>query len=341
MIQLDGIIFNLQTGGGISVYERRILEYFTKKNQDYLLTLYGQIPDILGNMPPSFFLARPPRFLERVRKAYVHKNAKVFHSTYYRLPERSIPTVLTVHDFISEKFGYGPSASLFKAFKKRAIKQAHKIICVSSATKEDLLELYPEFEEKDIRVIHHGVGNEFFRDPEIKRSHNTVLFVGARRGYKNFRNLALALGDFKHLNLICVGGGPPTAEDLKISQFLGKHRVKFIGNINIDELRQLYNVATFFAYPSVYEGFGIPILEAYACGCPVLLVRNPATSEVGGNAAFFSPNGTATSLRSTISSLLQDEELVQRNVFLGMGIAKRTTWEKSMKHTHDAFIELM
>jgi mannosyltransferase len=269
----------------------------------------------------------------------VPAGGNVFHSSYYRLPsQRNLPTVLTVYDFIYERFQYGPRQWVHSAQKNSAIRSAQSIICISESTKDDLLSYIGETPGQSIHVIHCGVSDVFrniFLDPSAVPY---VLFVGQRRGYKNFRLVLEAMSYLPEMELHCVGGGKLHHDELVGVKDSVLQRVKHHGFVTDDELNVLYNRAVCLAYPSSYEGFGIPVVEAMRAGCPVVSTDCKAVLEVGRDAltvVFDSdPKEMAKAILSTVSS--DRFALVQT----GLVVAQAYSWEATHRKTLEIYRNL-
>src|ERR1700690_556217 len=252
MVVIDGIVFSLQRAGGISVYFRSLLDFLTE-NQE-AITLLLEIP-LLQQIEKSghnlFALHRKARLLERYRSCRLPGEASVFHSSYYRLPnQRNVPTVVTVYDFIYERYQRGPRQWLHTAQKNAAIRASKAVICISESTKQDLLEFVGETPGQTIHVIHCGISKVFHNlslEPSITPY---VLFVGQRAGYKNFRLALEAMAFLPDLEMHCVGGGSIRPDELEGVPGPVASRVRHLGFVTDEELNVLYNRAVCLVYPS-------------------------------------------------------------------------------------------
>nr|WP_297658672.1 glycosyltransferase family 1 protein [uncultured Prevotella sp.] len=202
------------------------------------------------------------------------------------------PYVITVHDMIPELFPKYYARNDFQIIQKKSVisKAAH-IIAVSQKTKEDLCQLLKIKEDK-VSVIHHGVDDSpFIPSTVIKHKYEYILFVGERHFYKNFKSFVNCcvpiLKRHQHLNIICTG--KPFTEDEKnmfINLGIESRFIHEFPQTN-QEMLDLYHNAITFVYPSSYEGFGIPILEAYKADCPVMLNNASCFPEIAGDAAIY------------------------------------------------------
>jgi len=250
-----------------------------------------------------------------------------------------------VHDMIPELFPESRRRADKITDKRRYVDQAAHIICVSESTKAHLLRTFGDV-QAPISVLPHGVNPRFAptgaRIPGFPREY--LLYVGKRDGYKDVATLINAMShlvdEFPDLILVLVGGGPLTARERDHITRLGlSDRVVQRSVADID-MPAAYSGARAFVFPSRYEGFGLPVLEAMACGVPVILANSSSLPEVGGDAAVFFEPGSATVLADVVSSVRSNateaEELSQR----GRTRAASFTWAKAAAATAKVYREL-
>jgi glycosyltransferase involved in cell wall biosynthesis len=272
----------------------------------------------------------PPRALAR---------ADVYHSTYFSSCGVSGPArVVSVYDMVPERFfailsGWAEGGI---ARKRDAIQAATLIVCISHATAADLVSFYPEAAAR-VRVV--PLGADHLRGPVSSKLAEDrdafVLFVGNRDQYKNFWVLPYAI---KHnvwprgLSLRVVG--PPAAEhELNLLGALGlSERVQFLGRLSDDDLRRQYRSARAFIYPSLMEGFGLPILEAQINECPVVCSDIPAFREVAAESAVFSDPRLPERLAEAVARVCDPSER-SRLVAAGRGNVPRFSWDKAASQT--------
>jgi glycosyltransferase involved in cell wall biosynthesis len=231
-----------------------------------------------------------------------NQNKSIYHATYYGKSnykawhKAGFKNVITVYDFISEKFLHkGVREKIRTDHKKRAIESADHIICISNTTKKDLLNYYDISEEK-ISVIY--LGSDIQESLRMSDGDNIrkdfLLFVGKRSGYKNFKNFLSAYGQSNTLNrnyrVIAFGGDKFNGEEInQIKELKIENKVNWIPGDD-KKLIELYSTATALIYPSLYEGFGLPPLEAMKFGCPVLASNQGSIPEICQNGAiYFNP----------------------------------------------------
>ena len=340
-VTLDGIVFSIQRQGGISVYFRKLFESLEANKIESTLILEGKLKQQVFNSSPTFKIdKRSGRFMDRYRACNLTSNTSIFHSTYYRLPSNdSIPSVLTVYDFTYERFNKGCRRLVHVHQKHKAIKAAKVVICISEATKNDLLEYVGVAPGQEIFVVHLA-GSVAYR-PLINNNFAKpyILFVGERGGFKNFKKLVSSLNFLLDFELYCVGGG-----DLSIGEISHVHervqsRIKHLGFIAEDVLNELYNNAVCLVYPSSFEGFGIPVIEAMMAGCPVVSISCDAVLEIGKNALTVA-NDDAESIANSVLKLM---ETPYRNKMVknGFEVSAGYSWTKTHSKTIDIYKALV
>ncbi|MGY5760989.1 glycosyltransferase family 4 protein [Vibrio cincinnatiensis] len=334
MILFDGVIESIQGCGGISVYFNEIVKRCQKK-QSITYLKYDERGYV--NISVDVSELRLLRFLERYRDVSCAKNTVVFHSSYYRLPTTRVPTVTTVHDFTYEKFVRGPAKWVHCWQKYRAIKHSDIVICVSHNTARDLMHYCP-IDPSKIRVIHNGVSESYHVLPNMQTKTNEVLFVGARAGYKNFELAVDALVKRPELSLSIVGGGPLSEAEQQRLDARIPGRYAWLGRLSDEELNLAYNRAYALLYPSSYEGFGIPIIEAMRAGCPVIAVNVSSIPEVAGSAAILTDVADADLFANALLSIPQRRKAL---VEAGLEQAKKFSWDKCFEETLQVYKELM
>lgn len=249
--------------------------------------------------------------------------------------------VIIVHDFIYEIFGKFRLGTIFnKWIKKRAILKADIIFCVSENTKKDLLSRYPQIENKKrVLVVHNGVSPDFFPINSCDIFENYVLYIGRRSSYKNFDKVVNALQQYPDLKLKIVSGAKPTKLELvDLENKLGKERFEFLIGITNEELNVLYNNAFCLVYPTDYEGFGIPILEAQRAGCPVLTRKNSSIVEISGEQVIYMKDLSPNSFIESIHKL-KDPKFRQEIVTGGLLNSRNYSWEKMANEYENKLIE--
>jgi glycosyltransferase involved in cell wall biosynthesis len=249
---------------------------------------------------------------------------------------------------IHEKFPeYFPRSDNTSRIKKNSIKKATHIICISQNTKNDLMEIY-EVDDKKISVIHHGV--EVIEQREHLNNKNIngkpyLLFIGVRYGYKNFNKMIHAISCSRALiesfDVIAFGGGEFNRVEQEQILALGfkLNQVKHI-NGDDDVMRNLFQGASAFVYPSLYEGFGLPPLEAMANKCPVVSSNTSSMPEVILDAAeYFNPN-SSDEIRMAIERVVFSSERSRELMENGNKRILEFSWNKCAARTLDVYKKL-
>jgi mannosyltransferase len=211
--------------------------------------------------------------------------------------------------------------------KKKALENADGIICISKNTKKDLLEFYPNLSKKKIQVIYNGFNSKDYNYNETVQTENTVLFVGARKGYKNFNKAVGVISETKKISLTIVGS-PLEPDEKSLLDIMMPDRYQVFSHISNGELNKLYNKSICLLYLSEYEGFGIPILEAMSAGCPVVALKKSSIPEVAGDAGLLFSEFNKNSIKHAIELLSDNENVRLEQVKLGLQNAKRFSWDK-------------
>jgi len=367
LIHFDGVIFGLQGHGGIRrVFENLISRLLQDERVEFTFSIAARdktaaawLPSPVVRPMPSPAALRPGRLFRRVNESLSRRAAQrhwaslrggVFVSTYYTtFPAIRIPQLLFAHDMIFELFPditQGPGQERHKAERKASIAAAHAILCPSESARSDLFRLFP-VEGKLVRVIPYGVSPEFapadgeaparFRR-EQAAGQPFFLHVGQRAGTKNFMALLMAFSRWKGRNdihLLTAGGGNLSNEENSVLRALRlKGLVHCCPRLNMADLVAAYSAAEGCLVPSLYEGFGFPVLEALACGTPVASSNQSSLPEVGGDAAiYFDPTDTdqMVSAMDLLAGARQDAKLRER----GLAHARRFPWERTVESLID------
>ncbi|MCU0792488.1 MAG: glycosyltransferase family 4 protein [Opitutaceae bacterium] len=302
-VVFDHQCFQDQAAGGVSRYASRLVEALRASPG---VTVTGWAGWHLARPPAGFggrrvgtrwlsgmtAISRLARLGNAIRfeRWARRREAEVYHATYYRsfrVPE-GWARVVTAHDCIHELFPDTGGNEL--AMKREAFARADAIICVSERTRADVIKYYGVREDK-LAVVHHGGGLGVAAGGAAGaagaaplRERPYVLYVGRRDGYKNFELLLRLWAEEPSLreacDLVCVGGEPG-------SQAMRQAGIVWVERASDAELAQWYAAATALVYPSRYEGFGLPVLEAMEAGCPVITTRCGAIPEAAGDAACY------------------------------------------------------
>lgn len=346
-IIFDNIIFSRQKAGGISVYWAELLKHILNdSNFEAILLEYPDADtnifrkeigsDAHVHLINSHLPLQIQRFAPVRIPDFVSKDA-IFHSSYYRIPSKHIKNVATVHDWVYAKFTSGIKKIIHVKQQINAVKRANNIICVSESTKKDTLIYCPECKNKPISVIYHGY-DTIYHPLTVNRG-NSILYIGDRRGYKNFNSVVMAITNINNLTLNIVG--PPLSITEK--QFLNTYisgRYFYCGHMQNIELNQLYNESAMLIYPSSYEGFGIPLLEAMAAGCPIITTRCSSIPEVVGDCALLLDEPNDINIANAINKMLLDNRLRNKLKETGIRRAKEFSWDKMYEATAKVYLNL-
>ncbi|MCI0472428.1 MAG: glycosyltransferase family 4 protein [Ignavibacteria bacterium] len=357
----DNEIFLIQKYGGATRYFYELIRRMPALGADIVLYM-GKFINEYGlekyKNEFSVFSGKKIRYIPKTKmfsiilqKPLFEKFAEkqkfeVFHQTYYADInfKKKFRHIITVHDFTHEKLS-GNFSKLDKTAerKRKAILKADGIICVSESTKNDMMNMY-DVKSKKIKVIYHGnsLKHDVSEPPLIEKPY--LLYVGDRRAYKNFGVLIKLFelnNELKsYYKLVCCGGGPFTKAETELISRSG-----LTGNFIQTEARDknianLYFYASAFIYPSKYEGFGIPMIEAMYNGCPVIASYISSLPEIGGNAALYFNPDSPGELNEKVKMVLNNSEVRNSLIVKGKEREKSFSWDKCAKDTFEFYGEV-
>ena len=355
-IFFDQDVFENQKFGGISRY---IVELHRAINSYALAESYLCAPfcenEYLSSISRKDGVISGPNILSvlplgkrRMRDLILDMNCisvrpDVLHTTYYlrhRRPPLARSLVVTVHDMTHELFPeHFSQPEILSEKKRRAVFSADHVICISEKTKEDLQSIFGLPESK-CTVVHHGITQLPMPStlPKALSDRPYILYVGQRRGYKNFSALVHAFSCRRRLNnelrIICCGGGRISADERYEIQEAGIS-MESVVQISGDDalLSSLYASAKAIVYPSRYEGFGMPILEAFNSRCPIIALPVGAIPEIGGNAIRYVEEDTPEAWADAIEAVVLDDDEANRLRILGESRAKHFNWKRCAEET--------
>lgn len=310
-----------------------------KSNFSSLLNLNfkgsGRIKDYL------FHLSRK-RTISYLEKGNFDIFIPTYYNPYFLEHLHGKPFILFVHDMTHELFPHYFSINDKTILhKKILIEKANEIIVVSENTKRDIMTFYPNLDISKIHVIHLAQSLPSGSAKSIQLPKKYLLYVGARKGYKNFNfcidAIANLLRESDELHLVCAGGG--SFNDIELKKIADLEISKKVIQIefNQEELSSIYKHAIAFVFPSKYEGFGIPILEAMKSGCPVILSKSASFPEVARDAALYFEPGNSQELVVMVSKILSDDVLRLEMINRGREREKKFSWER----IKNQFIEVL
>lgn len=356
-ITLDNIIFSLQRVGGVSIYWSELLTRFLR---DQILVNVIEAKNANENfcrdkinipIDQIWRDTRPISIARYLPALIKNKKIELFHSSYYRKSSLDfVPSIQTCYDFTYERFRKGPSRWIHSIQKKQAITAASGIICISENTRKDLLYYYPNIKKENTCVIHLGYSSDFrylskkkamrLIYPYIKFDNPFSLFVGERKGYKNFFLTVDAISLYRNHRLVFVGGGSLSKYENEYLNCKLKNRWVHIEYAPNSLLNAIYNCAHAFIYPSSYEGFGIPIIEAMITGCPVIALNVSSVPEVAANGGILIDNVNAFIIYQKLKQL--ESSTLRKDIFERAILnAKRFSWERCYKQTLSFYSKIL
>ncbi len=358
-IFFDGKIFSSQKAGGISRLNFELIKNLSQKKEVDAIFYHGLHVDNYpfkkewfkkeyGFKKQLFAGWRLMNFLDNLWMNAVYQwhatPDMVFHSLYYRIPKNPKgPVVVHAYDMIQELFATqegeprhwrGGNQKTIQ-FKKRAFDRADVIIAISESTKHDICKLYAINPDKII-IAYPGVSDIFFNSfANIALKRPYMLYVGARNyQYKNFDivlNTFIEKKYYADFDLVVFGGEKLDQKQLWLRQESG----------NDEALATLYAGASLFIYPSLYEGFGIPPLEAMAAGCPVIASNASSVPEVVGDAGLLFDPKNPSDLAQKIEMILRNKDLAASLIQKGKVRARQFTWSAMAEKIYEAYSRLL
>lgn len=357
-ILYDHQMFSYQKFGGITKYFVELIKNISPENNCHLSVLFSENNYLKENrelfknldlLPEKDFKgkATAKEMLASLNKAYssfrVSSNKfDLFHPTFYDdyfLKNLKKPYVVTVHDLI--EFKYKDSFfrdSLNRPLMEKVIKNANRIISISDNTKADLLDTF-DLDPDTIDVIYHGF-NDTTKTKKTNHFGKYILFVGDRGSYKNFITLTEAVSGLlkkeRDVKMVCVGK-PFLPEEVDLFNRLGIEEQLIALNVSEEMLNELYSHALVFVYPSLYEGFGMPILEAFSNNCPACLSRASCFPEIAGEAAEYFDPADKDAMAQSIEKVIFDEDYANSLRKAGKERLKLFSWKKTAEETLETY----
>jgi glycosyltransferase involved in cell wall biosynthesis len=274
-----------------------------------------------------------------------HYDPDIIHETYYNGISRNktrAKKIITVYDMIHELFpGQFPKKDKTTELKKFAVTEADHIICISKNTQKDLVNIF-NIDIKKTSVIYLGFSLTSAKIDEPRSFRRPyLLYVGSRNGYKNFIRFVKAYAAPKIKNsfdLVTFGGGRLNDQELSLFDKLKITRDS-LQQVNGDDamLAGYYKNASLFVYPSLYEGFGIPPLEAMNYGCPVACSNTSSIPEIVGRAAILFDPYSIDSMRDNIISILYNDKIKSSLILKGFNQIKNFSWKKCATETYKVY----
>lgn len=362
-LHIDG---RMLYSSGIGRCLREIIKEIIAVDKDLEIYLYGNYADYkrylkeysIDNNTAIFRENSSPvySFKEQLIGSWINlkdKSSDIFYYPHYNLPfivHKN--SVFTIHDFTQFKFPeyFGRSRVMVaKGVLNNAVRKAKKIIVVSKSTLNDFCWYFPEFKEK-AEVIYNGVSKKFkiLEDKEKKefliknKLGRYILFIGNNKPHKNISGLINSFveikKEFKDFKLIIISKGF-SLKELSIDNKI-KNDIIILDRVFDDELVYYYNCAYMFVLPSYYEGFGLPVIEAMACGCPVVSSNVSSLPEVGGDAVLFINPYNSSSITEGIRKIINDDNLRNQLIKKGIYRARLFSWENTARKYLKIFINI-
>lgn len=357
---------------GIGTYVRNLVRHLAHLDRETTYFLFcdradeATLRDLAENFVPvveasgKYSLAEHYSIPLKLRRL----GADLFHSPHYVLPLLTRkPAVVTVHDCIHLLFPqYLPNRLAYQYARfmmGSAVRRSRLVLTVSEASRRDILRFYPEADPERVQVVPNAIDEAFLEDPgeeemqRVKERYQIrgrfILYVGNIKPHKNLDRLVLAFSLLKQrpghqdVKLLIIG------DQLHQQGFLRRavegarvrQDVRFFGFVPDQTLSALYRLASVFAFPSLYEGFGLPPLEAMACGTPVVTSRISSLPEVVGDAAVLVDPLSVDDIASSLERVLGDEELRRDLVVRGRARVRQFSWERSVKTVHQAYMKIL
>lgn len=353
---------------GIGHYVASLLEALSEVDTENEYYLYAPRPFNVPNLKESFKVrVIPARHTlwwsqKMLPQALVEDKIELFWGGNYSLPlwPEHIKKVVTIHDFVYFRY---PKTLPFRinihlrTAMPLYLRKAHHVLADSHNTAEDLQQIYG-FPEHRITVAHLAARPEFFQETEEKRveevlsrynlSRGYMLFVGTVEPRKGVDTILKALAAYKkktgsRVQLVIVGQTGWKVKEIPglVQQLSLQESVRFLDYVETAELPQLYKGASLFVYPSLYEGFGLPVLEAMASGVPVITSNTSSLPEVAGEAAIYVDPGDVQGLCTQMEKVLQDKVLQRRLSNMGQTQASDFSWRMTAEKTLQVFHKVM
>lgn len=349
---------------GTRVYISQLLKHFHKLNfeDEFLIYHKGEFnPELIPPEAENYTIKKinpAPFWTQNKFSMQVFRdNVDVLWMPLHDLPmvrRSKMKTVVTAHDLAFKIF---PETFPKKDLRKLNLladytfPNADKIIAISEATKNDLLRFYPKIKEENIKVIHHGFDASFWQedlsDDEVENVLNKfniienkyLIYVGAIQPRKNLKFLIKAFEQIKksypELKLVLAGGNGWMWQEIYQAAGISKFSQDIIltGGISFDVMRILLRSAKLFVLPSLYEGFGIPVLEVMASGVPAVCANNSSLPEVGGEAISFFETNNLDDCENEILKVLDNDDLQREMILKGLKRVKDFSWGRCSRET--------
>jgi glycosyltransferase involved in cell wall biosynthesis len=333
------------------------------RNEDYRNLYFSKrkpvnwhLRDFIVDKTYNHLHVSPAKYISGIKRSSISQIKKgdfdIFHPTsfdsYFLEYIGKKPYVLTIYDLTYDIYPeFFPLSTDVRANMHVLIENATHLIAISECTKNDLITYY-NVDPDCIDVVYLGSLFERYSISSsslLDESNNKyLLYVGERGGYKNFYHFVNAIRSILKedaCELVCAGGGPFSGDEVKFLKSLGiLHKVhqEYVSNV---KLISLYQHAVAFVYPSLNEGFGLPTLEAFSCGCPVICSNTSCFPEVGGDAVIYFEPKSAQSIRNAVYKVLDDDKLRNKMISDGYKQLKKFSWNKCAEETKRVYLKAL
>lgn len=338
-IIFDNIIFSLQNAGGISNYWAQLIKQILKNKVYFFETKNNNIFRKKLNIQTTKETNLPIQILRYLPFQKKLPSNSIFHSSYLRTTfQKEVVKIVTIFDFTYEYYEKGIRRFIHSLQKKISINNADGIICISNNTKRDLLKFYPQINKKKVTTIYLGVENSFYKIRNLKKiikanefkkiyKKNVILYIGERKkSYKNFHLAVDVVSSLKEFTLVAVGGNTITKkEEILVNKKLDKRFHHFV-NVSEAKLNRLYNIAFCLLYPSSYEGFGLPVVEAMSAGCPVISSNKSSIKEIAKDSALLVNKINKQNFIDAIK-YLDNPKIRKKFIKRGLKLSKKFKWK--------------
>lgn len=341
-VLLDCIVFGLQQHGGISNYWSHLIDSYNEVFPELIFPKQCCFAGIKDEWFSRLIVRREsiPTCISRYFSFEDFGACDVFHTSYYRIPARKPRKyVVTAYDFMYERYRVGLARLAHTTQKRRSLERADIISCISSFTRDEVLEFYPNINPTRLYVVPLGVDTKtYYPNPNStdKFLALTVLFVGLRGGYKRFDLALNALRASDNRLILGIVGPTLSVEEKANLDSLLPGRWRYFSAVSSSSLRELYSSAFALIYPSDCEGFGLPILEAMACNCPVVAANRASLPEAGGDAAFYAKDQHPDSYAKALN-LLADSSLRSLHINKGAARVLQFSWDEACRKTRSLY----
>jgi glycosyltransferase involved in cell wall biosynthesis len=349
-IAIDGVFFQLYKTGIARVWKTLLQEWAKNGFGKYLVVLdrantAPKIPGIRYFSTPPYDLKTHAEDREMLEEICNQIGADLFISTYYTTP-LTTPSVFMAYDMIPEVLGWDLRNPMWQV-KHQGIKYGSKYITISENTARDLVKFFPEIPPENVTVALCGIA-DIFKPANVEEvnkfrikygiSKPYFILVGAGGGYKNtihFLRAFAQLATKQAFDIVCTGSGFATEQEWR--SYTSGSGVYML-QLEDEELRLAYSGAIALVYPSKYEGFGLPVLEAIACGCPVITCTNASIPEVAGNAALYIDDSDVNQLAEALCDI-QKPAIRQSLITAGLEQAQKFSWSTMAQIVSDVLVD--